>query len=432
MDAMKNNKIKIIYMILLLVFATEGFGQTYSFQFSYNPPPEYFCQEGVYEWSIYGDNNRIDSRNFRYYSGSSNLVETVWEFPSVPNYNEFYFWAVSSCDDNGVNGPLFCSEAYGPLISSLDLIKTGSLEIIRCSNEVFTVNNFKPNVTIQNLNTTNPSEICSGFQLNLAAFPAGFPNEAYHWQYSLDNQATWVDLPTSFNDRQNNLFTMEEILGSTHKDYLNKIIYFRLGYSSNRPFTAPLAITYSPCAPMVTGINYIGPKCAGDPIEKVEVTFDRPLAADEVLNPISIQRTSNGPVTNQKYNVTFDADNPLKYTYTNIDPLENGKTYSIVYQAKKGSAPTGTSTTSTQTFTYIEPTSLKYAISNSTQPSCFGGNDGSIEIQVLSGTAPYHFYQDDIEVTPTIENGKYYLRGLSAKSGGYNIKVTDANSCIEK
>ncbi|MFM7079321.1 MAG: gliding motility-associated C-terminal domain-containing protein, partial [Bacteroidota bacterium] len=65
-----------------------------------------------------------------------------------------------------------------------------------------------------------------------------------------------------------------------------------------------------------------------------------------------------------------------------------------------------------------QPLSLQQ--NTSVQVSCFGGNDGSIDITVFGGTAPYDFQWSNGVITEDIA-------GLS--TGSYTVTITDANGC---
>lgn len=407
---------KKTFLLLLVVFTTKSFGQDYDITLEYSVSGAN-CHAGGYSWDFNGIDSFSDAGNSMGGSGTRHYTSSG---------NNFSLSLSGRCTPIRQND-LDCDDSFSTTKSSRQLIIDNGLGLGTCNGGVSIIK-FNPNVTIRNLDNANPSQICSGFQLNLAGFPAGFPNEAYHWQYSLNNQVTWIDLPASFNDRPNNLFTMQELLGSSHEAYYNKQIYFRLGYGQNRPFTAPLAITYSPCAPVITAINYVGPKCAGDPIQKVEVTFDRPLAADEVLDPISMKNASSGAIRNQRTNVSFDADNPLKYTFINInDQLENGQIYNIVYQAKKGGIPLGVPISSAQSFTYNEISPLTFSTTAS-NVTCNGANNGTISISATGGTPPYSYILDGATGIPFVSPAN--ITGLSPIT--HMIKIIDTNECYEK
>ncbi|MBS7253183.1 hypothetical protein [Flavobacterium branchiicola] len=306
------------------------------------------------------------------------------------------------------------------------------------------ISNFIPNIAIKNLDTQNPTTICAGAQLSLSAFSTNdtgiFPATAYHWQYSVD-QTTWTDLPANINNTPNPVFSIQQILNQNHASYLKKKIYFRLGYV-NRPFTAPFELTYSPCAPVITSVTYEGPKCSQDPIQSVTVTFDRPLntSIGESLDRIKVVQVPSEIQTNEYIDITSFGPNNT-YTFKNLTQIENGKTYKIVYQAKitnplnpndKGLAGFMESTLPDGYFTYADPTKVEFKITDQIQPSCAGGNDGVIGIEVKGGAKDYKFYVDGTLTTAIYNaaNNKYYINGCKAKT--YDIKVTDKFDCIDK
>ncbi|MCV9926825.1 SprB repeat-containing protein [Flavobacterium sp. LS1R49] len=426
----KQYKIKLFFIISLSVFSLQMFGQQNTYSVKVNFSGRFYCEYNSFYWNLSSGANSIGSN-----SGINDINEKT--YPNVPNFNSFSFYlnantSVEPC----LSAQEECIRNTTITNSAVDLIKYPYLQLGGCDFMVG-ISEFKPNVSIQNLDTTSPSEVCSGFQLSLAAFPAGFPAEAYHWQYSLDNTANWIDVPNYIggnktNDITTTTFSIQDILGANHINYINKQIYFRLGYDQTRDFTAPLAITYSSCSPTVINIDYTAPRCNGESIPKIVVSFDRPLETNEILTYIYIKNKNNNSISNQYTDVVFDSANPKNYTFQNISSLENTNTYEIVYQAKKGTILRG-SMISTQNFTYNDPAKMQFKITNQTQPSCYGGNDGTIDIEVLSGIAPYQFYIDDVLKVPIkIDNQHYVINGLLAKSEGYKVKVTDKNDCIEK
>ena len=71
------------------------------------------------------------------------------------------------------------------------------------------------------------------------------------------------------------------------------------------------------------------------------------------------------------------------------------------------------------TFEITQPTELLITASN-IGASCFGGNDGSIDIEVTGGVSPYTYMWSNSATTQD-------LTGLAA--GTYSVTVTDANNC---
>ncbi|MFM9007090.1 MAG: gliding motility-associated C-terminal domain-containing protein, partial [Bacteroidota bacterium] len=76
--------------------------------------------------------------------------------------------------------------------------------------------------------------------------------------------------------------------------------------------------------------------------------------------------------------------------------------------------------TSSASFSVVEPAAALASSANSASVLCNGGNDGSIDLTVSGGTAPYTFAWSNSASTED-------LSGLSA--GIYSVVVTDVNGC---
>ncbi|MBI5541212.1 MAG: PKD domain-containing protein, partial [Bacteroidia bacterium] len=74
----------------------------------------------------------------------------------------------------------------------------------------------------------------------------------------------------------------------------------------------------------------------------------------------------------------------------------------------------------TSAVTITQPTILTSSITNPTNISCFGGNNGSAQVVVNGGTPGYTFIWSNSQVTPSISN---------LIAGVYNVTVTDLNGC---
>lgn len=420
MNVMKNNKMKMIFTTLLFSFVAKGFGQaTYTMEMKFNYTP---CNVNPVSlsWQLKGDSNTIGS-----YSNNNGLsASIVYSTISASTYS--FNLSINTNCSNEMNNP----NSRSSTVTFLEFLKKSKGFDGYVNGAYVYANEFYPNAL--KTNSLSSNVICAGAQLNLTASPSGFPTEVYRWQYSTDNGNTWIDLPETFNNRSNTSITIQELLGDNHINFFGKQIYFGLKYAYHTD--SPVSITYSPCAPEVYSVNAPNPICNESPIPDVTIAFKRDLETDELLKYLSIVKDTDDTAILFQYPmdiISLDGNLPYKtFTLKNLSRLQNGGTYKIKYQAFKAGINKGVQYSAP--FSYTVPVPLKYAINNPIQPSCFGGNDGSVEIQLLSGTAPYHFYQDGTAVTPTLENGKYYLRGLSAKSGGYKIMVTDINGCIEK
>jgi hypothetical protein len=442
LNMMKN----IFYLVLMLTFSLKGFGQepTYSMKVE---TIRYDRIESSFTWQIYGN------------AGFSVTDNTTFEFPYNEKFtsvsfknNLFTFYLTGgfpiiytdgvACNSCEVFQEECSFRQTSYIITAPELIQSGYYFYSGACSGYAGITDFKPNVTIRKQNDPSNSTICSGFTLDLGGFPKGFPDEAYHWQYSFDGVSNWVDVPVK--NASIVKFTIQDILGDTHVNHFDKPIYFRLGYGQDRPFTEPLAITYSSCAPVAEEVVYVPPRCNGDAVNSIEVYFDRELDEDKNENLYPIYVANKMDKTQQFFqakkpveSLVFDPiKGRYKYSFTNLATLVQGDSYVVVYQARIGEFPRGVLTTSSKGFTYKDPEKLEFVITKQTPPSCFGGEDGSIEIMVTSGVPLYRFYKDEVELKdqlyPTLKDGKYHILGLKANPEGYKIKVTDANGCIEK
>lgn len=75
-------------------------------------------------------------------------------------------------------------------------------------------------------------------------------------------------------------------------------------------------------------------------------------------------------------------------------------------------------------FTIIEPSLLTVTLADSVNPTCFGGNDGSLEVSVAGGSPPYNYVWN---TSPTQTNP--FALGLT--SGTYTVYVTDSSGCMD-
>jgi hypothetical protein len=317
-------------------------------------------------------------------------------------------------------------------------------------------------LAISNLGTT---EVCAGEMLNLVATPAGFHNYVYHWQYSLDGQHTWNDVPEkvvgghNMNNTEVSRFSIFDLLGQDHKNHYGPI-YFRIGYNQDRIFSInTIQINYNPCAPTVTNVQYKGPNCGGEGIQKLEITFDRALDTDkdENLYQLYIRETINNsfPIKSTPMfsvsNVTYPSGSKI-YSYSNISnftSLESGREYEVFYQAQV-KHPIDASIkilkgvlVGSEPFTYYDPKPLTFKV-RAENPKCHD-DEVDITIEADGGTLPY--YYDHLNGETEIVNGVTQVKRIQfdasdknkktvtiqqAELKEYNIKVTDSNNCIEQ
>jgi hypothetical protein len=423
-------------MLLFLGFGLNGFGQTYTLNL------HVYVTKGVA-------------------SVNSNVGGNVYTFTNPNNYGSQDYPNLTTIQGNSFTFSLStnsgaCSQNLSVTKSLLELLRD-NFALQSCPTGSGYYGNFYPNglipngIIIKNRNST--TEVCSGEQLELDAnSPNIFPNEVYHWQYSLDNKTYWYDVPASKNNSASTKFSINDFLGSNIHNYFDKIIYFRLGYGQNKQFTTPLGITFKPCAPIITKIIYEKPQCQGDPITKLNIVFDRKLddTKGEILSLISVKNTINNPtpinttplmqVIDQTY-----PESSKTYVYSNfanLSKLENSHNYNIEYQVQINDPNDASKKINKGTlispsildFKHIEPTQINFVIKKADNPKC---NNDQVEIVIdaSGGTGNYTFYIDDIEqkapkLSKEIDN-YYHIKGIIPIATN-SIKVTDTNGCIDK
>ena len=79
--------------------------------------------------------------------------------------------------------------------------------------------------------------------------------------------------------------------------------------------------------------------------------------------------------------------------------------------------------TTVTTATIGQPANLQASVSMTTNVSCNGGSDGSIEISVSGGTLPYSYQWSGNIPSDDVQDA------LNIPAGAYNIFITDANGC---
>ncbi|WP_417368168.1 T9SS type A sorting domain-containing protein [Flavobacterium beibuense] len=145
----------------------------------------------------------------------------------------------------------------------------------------------------------------------------------------------------------------------------------------------------------------------------VTITEPAVLTASAVTTNVSCNGGSNGTV-----NLTVTGGTaPYTFAWSNTATTEDmtgltAGTYNVTVTDANGC-------TTTASATVTEPTILM-ASAVTTAVSCNGGSNGTVDLTVTGGTAPYSFAWSN---TATTED----MTGLTA--GTYDVTVTDANGC---
>jgi hypothetical protein len=449
---------KKFFLLLILFLTIKGYGQSYSIEYGVLKSPYYTdtCWQFELEYYLTPDNITIVERKNESFTRilNSKLI--------IPNGSDLKLRIIKSeCNQNWCDS----NSAITEFSKTIGQVIKGDFEYVGlATNDIcsfddnnpynknprrtynFKINSFKPNGI--NINSHKPT-ICEGEELKLTASTEIFPDEVYHWQYSFDN-AKWIDVPqTNIKDKKLR-GTISDIIQDKCYSKINNDIYFRIGYnptsggiggqpgSGDRPFTTSTKIFYSSCIPLIKSIRNDGTKCFGDKFQKTTILFDREFYANETINSLSVINTSiNDQIIFQQTNFKITG-NSYSFDCDKLEPNEILKpnVYKMKYQPEVNGVLSLGFIKSCQTFIYNMPVALKFKITKQTPPSCFGGEDGSIEIMVTSGVDPYCFYLDGVELKdqlyPKLIDGKYHIFGLKANPEGYKIKVTDTNDCIEK
>ena len=146
-------------------------------------------------------------------------------------------------------------------------------------------------------------------------------------------------------------------------------------------------------------------------------TIDEPavLTINEVITNVDCFGDNTGRINS---NVTGGTA-PYSYSWSNGRTNRNNR--NIVAGSYSLTVTDANGCTTTESFTVTEPSqALSITSFSETLPSCFGSNDGTLQANVVGGTAPYSYAWSNGDNTATIT-------GLT--SGIYTVTVTDANGC---
>ena len=204
---------------------------------------------------------------------------------------------------------------------------------------------------------------------------------------------------------------------------INKTTDFRAKFLGVQVYTYH-PFTFIPCSPnVVIPIEKENTSCAYNNDGIVSLTFDRPLIENERFEFSFFK--NNVPIITPFYSV--DTATNKKYTFSG---LAEGNYY-VIYQTFIGSQPTSINKKPYPSFTINPATPLTFKLQNPKNPSCFGAEDGSVEVLITSGI-PKFFEVDGNSVIPDeIAPNLYRINKLKAKLDGHKIKVKDANNCID-
>ena len=462
---------KKIYFIVLLISSINAVGQKYKFTFGWYP----YLQSGE-SYTLKIGNNQID-KYYQKYDGAFEFKD--YELQLNPTDHLRFELDVPNTGCAFIPGQFFDFSIQEILLGydTLDDGCYGTGEII----------NFKPSELILNsimipeYPEGNPAHytICTNAQLEIFANIPNknpiiqaenyYPTSAFHWQYSIDDKETWIDVPeyiiqngvstknTSYNTPKLTI-SMGEIIGSNHKDYYNKLIFFQLGcnvttylndpdkgyhYQNNTSYASlDYGVLYLPCAPVIDGdIVLETPDCNYQHIKEIKIPFDRDLEDKEELRDMSLYNDITPGTPVKTINTSIIYTNKTFFFPVDDVTLIPKANYQIKYVSYKNDKPRAAEISNF--FEYKTPPALTFKI-KSDNPAC---HDGKVDIAIEAdgGTPPY--YYDDLNGETEIINGDLQIKRIQFDAADkdkttvelkelelkeYNIKVTDANKCIER
>lgn len=242
-------------------------------------------------------------------------------------------------------------------------------------------------------------------------------HNGWNWQYSFDG-AKWENFVANFQEQRSIFFKINELAGFENKTK----VFFQAGFGTQ--FTNVLPCDIIPCSPNVTGpIEKENTSCDYNNDGIVSLTFDRKLIENESFKFSFFK--NNALITTPLYYV--DTATNKKYTFSGLA----AGNYYIKYQTFIGSQPTSVNKEPYPSFTINPATPLTFELQNPKNPSCFGAEDGSVEVLITRGIPKFFEVDGDSVIPDELGPNLYRINNLKAKPDGHKIKVTDANNCID-
>ncbi|WP_103072666.1 T9SS type A sorting domain-containing protein [Aquimarina sediminis] len=275
--------------------------------------------------------------------------------------------------------------------------------------------------------------------------------------------------PISNKVGQSNIdLKLSDLYSSTtdQKSAVNKNIDIRMSPSCNayNARTNQVTIQFIPSAPSIsTAPNVVQPSCSYENDAEFTITFDRTILADEKLN-ISLKKLTRGqtPLPNIKtpaqeamteneylalVNSVYSIPSGNNIDITNL-PNYNSSTNSYTWDGAVDEgeyaiqisghriADNGTAIPFCKLFNYFfgitAPAPVNFTAENTGDQTCFGTNDGKLQIAITSGGAgDYEYSFNNGTSWTTFRAPRVEVTGLSPQT--YNIQVRKkANQCLAK
>ncbi|MDG3584166.1 T9SS type A sorting domain-containing protein [Galbibacter pacificus] len=330
-----------------------------------------------------------------------------------------------------------------------------------CFELSFTFDHAEPLIDLfQNSNTIIGYD--DPFNIKVASNSMGFSNTSYNWQYRIEGEWEWRDMPYWTMGKKNFDIVPNEFL---NEDAINKKIRFRIkscqGYTSNDEIFYDLRKS----APKIIGKDITQPKCY-DSNGSVKLYFNRQLdSGDKISYVISDKTKPAGDIGGKPYYTPlFNENNLTSFTEENgeyfieIDGLVPSDHYFFemigfgegteyrdeeevpiaIEDSEYNDFPYYTDGTNhSLDITIVRPTPVEFSITGYTDVVCNGEDNGTISIKAsggnTTGTYKYQLLKEgavyrDWTLFSSVNTS--VISGLP--KGNYSVKVQDANGCIAK
>lgn len=281
------------------------------------------------------------------------------------------------------------------------------------SDEVVTISfDLVPYYSLTAITPTN--QLVSACNKIIISSPDTYNLEFYNWQYNI-NSSGWTNLSNFYGKN-----TLEIGLSEIPNLAIGQTVHFRISTCTNSNI---LSYSFTNCSPKIQELRKSDITCTYLNDGTMSILFDRKLENNEKLNFNLLKLFTSGySIIKDKNDQTYDSTTLLYNWPENLD----AGTYKIKYQT----TPTGDPVESAP-FTINPTTPLTFKLQNPKNPSCFGAEDGSVDVLITSGIPKFFEVDGDNVIPDEVGPNLYRINNLKAKPDGHKIKVTDANNCID-
>ncbi len=274
----------------------------------------------------------------------------------------------------------------------------------------------------------NPSGGTGGYTYIWTGFPGNTTNvltgsaNTYPIRIT-DNVGCFIDTSVTISNPNSPVVTLDSIVNLNCVGGTNGAVYVTvsggtLPYTSySWQGTSPLQITEDATGLSQGTYTFIvrdGANCTTTVPYTIDTLYSRINIAFTVVDPTC--GFNNGQIT-----ATVTGGNNSLYTYAWSVPGTTPVLTGLQAGSYTLTVTDGVSCTQTAIATLSNITGASVTFTDSTNVSCFGGNNGSITTSITGGTQPYTILWQDSVTTPSRSN---------LATGNYTITVKDANGCV--